>query len=259
MNIRENIEEGAKFSTSQIDKLKSEYSKIQKINPDSPSYKKMKDMMGKMSKEQLKQIRDAKIKFLQYTAGDILRKMGEEVSIDEKWAEVFGDETYQDSAWFDPEDIRTKVQQARAKVKAHPEDEEELAHRIHQQRTNEEDEFDEALTPTQRRRMGLRMRIMAKKPAFIMKRKRAMKRAATKQKLIQRARKSAIKMVVKKFYPKLRTMKTSDLSYAERGKISDIVKKKAGLIARFAKRMVKDKRKQDIDRRKSMNKPKDTK
>ena len=61
----------------------------------------------------------------------------EEVEIDEKWEEMFGDETYQDSAWFDPADIRTKVQQARAKVKPHDEDEEELAHRLHQQRTNE--------------------------------------------------------------------------------------------------------------------------
>ena len=395
----------------------------------------------------------------------------EEVEIDEKWEEMFGDETYQDSAWFDPADIRTKVQQARAKLKPHDEDEEELAHRLHQQRTNEskktykefvkeqtgstavftfgrfnpptighekllkvventassekgdyfifmnhsqdikenplsynqkltfmkmmfpehrmaftkskaehalelmtqiyemhgyskvvmvvgddrveefdqilnknsgekgkhgfyrfedinvvsagetdpdadgaegmsafkmraavaegkydvfkmgvptgvsekdchnlynaiakgmkiqlkevwgidEDELDEKpLSPAQRRKMGLRMRIMAKKPSFIMKRQRAMKRAATKKKLLHRARKSAIKKVIKKFYPKLRTMKTSDLSYAERGKISAIVKKKSKLIARLARRMVKDKRKQDIERRKSMqSKPRD--
>ena len=122
---------------------------------------------------------------------------------------------------------------------------------------NGEEEMQEALTPAQRRRMGLRMKIQAKKPAFIMKRKRSMKRAATKAKLAMRARKSAIKAVVKKFYPKLKTKKTSDLSYGERGKISDIVKKKSSVIARFAKRMIKDKRKQDVERRKSMNKPKD--
>ena len=123
----------------------------------------------------------------------------------------------------------------------------------------EEEKVEEALTPAMRRKMGLRMKIMAKKPAFIMKRKRAMKRAATKQKLDQRARKQAIKDVVKKFYPKLRKKKKSDLSYAERGKISDIVKAKAKVITRFAKRLVKDKRKQDVERRKSMNKPKDKK
>ena len=105
--------------------------------------------------------------------------------------------------------------------------------------------------------MAIRMKIQARKPSFIMKRQRAMKRAATKAKLLMRARKSAIKMVVKKFYPKLKSKKRSELSYAERGKISQIVKKKAGLIARFAKRMVKDKRKQDVERRKSMNKPKE--
>ena len=113
------------------------------------------------------------------------------------------------------------------------------------------------LSPSQRRKMAIRMKIMAKKPSFIMKRQRAMKRAATKAKLLMRARKSAIKMVVKKFYPKLKTKSRSELSYAERGKISAIVKKKAGLIARFAKRLVKDKRKQDVERRKSMNKPKE--
>jgi len=84
-----------------------------------------------------------------------------------------------------------------------------------------------------------------------------MKRAATKAKLLIRARKAAIKKVVQKFYPKLKSKKRSELSYAERGKISTIVRKKAKMIARFAKRMVKDKRKQDVERRASMNKPKD--
>ena len=134
----------------------------------------------------------------------------------------------------------------------------------------EEDELEEApakaakskvpskgLSPSQRRKMAIRMKIQAKKPSFIMKRLRSMKRAATKAKLLMRARKSAIKMVVKKFYPKLKSKKRSELSYAERGKISQIVQKKAKLIARFAKRMVKDKRKQDVERRKSMNKPKE--
>ena len=118
------------------------------------------------------------------------------------------------------------------------------------------EDLDEKLSPAQRRKMALRMRIQAKKPAFIMKRKRMMKRAANKQTLLRRARKAAIKRVVKKFYPKLRGKKTSDLSYAERGKISDIVKKKSAIITRFAKRMVKDVRKKDVERRKSMNKKK---
>ena len=144
--------------------------------------------------------------------------------------------------------------------------------RIKEERIREEWELDEleeapkpakskvpskGLSPSQRRKMALRMKIQAKKPSFIMKRLRSMKRAATKAKLYMRARKAAIQKVVAKFYPKLKTKKRSELSYAERGKISDIVKKKKSVIARFAKRMVKDKRKQDVERRKSMNKPKD--
>ena len=90
-----------------------------------------------------------------------------------------------------------------------------------------------------------------------MKRQRAMKKAANQNQLKQRARKAAIQQVVKKFFPKLKTKKKSDLSYAERGKISDIVKNKAKVIAKFAKRLVKDKRKQDVERRKSAGKSKD--
>jgi len=113
------------------------------------------------------------------------------------------------------------------------------------------------LSPAQRRKMSIRMKIQAKKPGFIKKRLRALKRAATKAVIAVRARKAAIKQVVKKFFPKLRTKKKSELSYSERGKISDIVKKKAKVIAKVAKRLVKDKRKQDVERRKSMNKPKE--
>ena len=121
------------------------------------------------------------------------------------------------------------------------------------------EDLDEKLSPSQRRKMGLRMRIQAKKPAFIMKRKRMMKRAANKQTLLRRARKAAIKTVVKKYYPKLRGKKTSDLSYAERGKISDIVKTKSKVINRFAQRLVKVVRKKDIERRKSMRQNKSKK
>ena len=123
--------------------------------------------------------------------------------------------------------------------------------------TEEEFMIPEALSPAMRRKMALRMKIAAKKPAFIMKRQRAMKKAASKKQLDTRARKAAIQQVIKKFFPKLKTKSKSDLSYAERGKISDIVKKKANVITKFAKRLVKDKRKQDVERRKSMNKPKD--
>ena len=115
------------------------------------------------------------------------------------------------------------------------------------------------LSPAQRRKMSIRMRIQAKKPGFIMKRLRALKRAATKAVIAVRARKAAIKLVVKKFFPKLRTKKKSELSYSERGKISDIVKKKSKIIARFAKKLLITTRKKDVERRKSMQGRKDKK
>ncbi|MBT4697748.1 hypothetical protein HOB76_05670 [Candidatus Woesearchaeota archaeon] len=115
------------------------------------------------------------------------------------------------------------------------------------------------LSPAQRRKMAIRMRLQAKKPGFIMKRLRSMKRAATKATIAVRARKAAIKLVVKKFFPKLRTKKTSELSYSERGKISQIVKKKSKVIDRFAKKLLITTRKKDIERRKAMAGKKDKK
>jgi len=109
------------------------------------------------------------------------------------------------------------------------------------------------LSPAQRRRMSIRMKIQAKKPGFIKKRLRALKRAATKAVIAVRARKAAIKMVVKKFFPKLRTKKKSELSMSDRAKISKIVKSKSKIITRFAKKLLITTRKKDVERRKAMS------
>jgi len=109
------------------------------------------------------------------------------------------------------------------------------------------------LSPAQRRRMSIRMKIQAKKPGFIKKRLRALKRAATKAVIAVRSRKAAIKMVVKKFFPKLRTKKKSELSMSDRAKISDIVQKKNKIITRFAKKLLITTRKKDVARRKAMS------
>ena len=114
------------------------------------------------------------------------------------------------------------------------------------------------LTPAQRRKMAIRMKIQAKKPGFIMKRLRAMKRAASRAVIAVRARKAAIKKVIKKFFPKLRKKKKSELSYAERGKISKIVQKKAKLITRMAKKLRIVVKKRDVERRKKMSQKDDT-
>ena len=113
------------------------------------------------------------------------------------------------------------------------------------------------LSPAQRRKMAIRMRIQAKKPGFIMKRLRSMKRAATKAVIAVRARKAAIKMVVKKFFPKLRTKKKSELSMSDRARVSDIVKAKSKIITRFAKKLLIKTRKKDVERRKAMSGRKD--
>ena len=109
------------------------------------------------------------------------------------------------------------------------------------------------LSPAQRRKMSIRMRIQAKKPGFIKKRLRALKRAATKAVIAVRSRKAAIKMVVKKFFPKLRTKKKSELSMSDRAKISQIVKSKSKIITRFAKKLLIKTRKTDVARRKAMS------
>ena len=114
-------------------------------------------------------------------------------------------------------------------------------------------EASKGLSPAQRRKMSIRMRIQAKKPGFIKKRLRALKRAATKAVIAQRSRKAAIKMVVKKFFPKLRTKKKSELSMSDRAKISDIVKSKSKIITRFAKKLLIKTRKKDVERRRAMS------
>ena len=71
--------------------------------------------------------------------------------------------------------------------------------------------------------------------------------------LDKRSRKAAIHKIFQKYFPKLRGKTKADLSYSERGQISKLVQKKSGAIAKIAKKLVKDKRKQDVERRKAMS------
>ena len=115
------------------------------------------------------------------------------------------------------------------------------------------DDLDELLNPAQLRKLSLRMKIQAKKPGFIKKRQIAMKKAAGKDAIDKRSRKAAVQAVVKKFFPKLQSKDKSELSYSERGQISKLVQKKSAVTGKIAKKLVKDKRKQDVERRKSMS------
>jgi len=114
------------------------------------------------------------------------------------------------------------------------------------------DDLDELLNPAQLRKLSLRMKIQAKKPGFIRKRQIAMKKAAGQATILKRSRKAAVQAVVKKFFPKLQSKSKSELSYSERGQISKLVQKKSAVIGKIAKKLVNVKRKQDVERRKSM-------
>ena len=114
------------------------------------------------------------------------------------------------------------------------------------------DNVDELLNPAQLRKLSLRMKLQAKKPGFIKKRQMAMKGPAGKDAIDKRSRKAAIQKVVQKFFPKLQSKDKSELSYSERDQISKLVQKKSAVIGKIAKKLVKDKRKQDVERRKSM-------
>ena len=53
-----------KFNPNQIDVLRAECAKIDRIDPLSPTYKRMISLLDGMDQSMLRQIRDAKIKFL---------------------------------------------------------------------------------------------------------------------------------------------------------------------------------------------------
>lgn len=62
----ESILSGTKdlFSQGQLDTLRNEYSKVETVDPASPSYEKLIGTLDKMSQPQLKQVVEAKVKFL---------------------------------------------------------------------------------------------------------------------------------------------------------------------------------------------------
>lgn len=61
-----------KLDDSQIEKLRKEYEKIDRIDPASPTYKKLRRMISNMDKDSLKKLRDAKIKWISMLAANTL-------------------------------------------------------------------------------------------------------------------------------------------------------------------------------------------
>ena len=102
---------------------------------------------------------------------------------------------------------------------------------------------DEALTRQQRIARGRIMKRMAKKIAR--KKKIAMKKMATPEKLEKRARKLARKILTKKI---LKNRKPSDLSFAEREKLEDKLKKKSAVIGRIARKLKPKVKKAEMER-----------
>tara|TARA_Y100000004_G_scaffold195929_1_gene264355 strand:- start:1725 stop:2093 length:369 start_codon:yes stop_codon:yes gene_type:complete len=104
-------------------------------------------------------------------------------------------------------------------------------------------QIDEALTRQQRIARGRQMKRMAKK---IARRKKILsKKMASPEKLERRARKLARKILTKKL---LKNRTPADLSYAEREKLEDRLKKKSAAIARIAKKLKPKVKKAEMER-----------
>ena len=69
---KESINE-AKFSKDQIEIMRQAYGTLSGMNPSSPTYKKFIKFLDKLPKDQLKQLANAKIKFVSILAKNRLR------------------------------------------------------------------------------------------------------------------------------------------------------------------------------------------
>ena len=67
-----------KFTKDQIEIMRKAYGTLSRMNPSSPTYKKFIKFLGKLPKDQLKQLANAKIKFVSILAKNRIK--GESVS-----------------------------------------------------------------------------------------------------------------------------------------------------------------------------------
>jgi len=112
----------------------------------------------------------------------------------------------------------------------------------------------EALSHSQRIKMGQRMRRMAKRIALA--RKRALKRTPTADVVKKRATKSARKMMLKKM---TKGMDKGELSFARRADLEKRLDRMGPRIQRIAKKLAPEIRKRDRDRKKSASQQTDKK
>ena len=112
----------------------------------------------------------------------------------------------------------------------------------------------EALSHSQRIKMGQRMKRMSKRIALA--RKRALKRTPTSDVVKKRSMKSARKMMLKKM---TKGMDKGELSYARRADLEKRLDRMGPRIQRIAKKLAPEIRKRDRDRKKSASKQTDKK
>ena len=114
-------------------------------NLDRGVYKMQKDNLGRIRGKEMDRKSEVRNGFP--NAVEVLSTVKQAAKYAEKknglneaseWEEVFGDETYQDSYWGEYEMVKKKIDIAREKIKKKQgEEDEELDHKVHQQRTNE--------------------------------------------------------------------------------------------------------------------------
>ena len=107
----------------------------------------------------------------------------------------------------------------------------------------EEDGLEEVLTKQQRIRRARMMKRMAKRIAI--KRKRKLKKRATQEELMNRAKKLARKKLAKKY---LKGKDLSKLTFADRERLEKKLKGKSKVITRIAKKLLKQVKQTDRDR-----------
>jgi hypothetical protein len=109
------------------------------------------------------------------------------------------------------------------------------------------------LSPAQRRKLSIRMKLLARKASTKIKRKLGMKKAVSTPKLMKRAKKKAKFIVMKKLMGPDIVKNYSKLPYQKRIQIDRKIAPKQAVINRIAKKMVPKLRKAHAERRRKMS------
>ena len=98
------------------------------------------------------------------------------------------------------------------------------------------------VSKAQRKKIGLRMKRMAKSSAFKAKKKRMKLRIASPEKILMKARKLAKQKVLDKFYPNYKAM-----GLQQRVRVDQIISMKyGGMIDKISKKVVKVVKKKEV-------------